>query len=187
MRIHFIFDMDPLRIRIRGASSDDYGSGSGSGSEVTLALWILFSAQLSYTSYFYAKLYKIFLHVNSIFKDLFLIFNFSLCNSGQFWFFFGMVFVSFWRYPDPDPYHLNWIRIRLRPNELDPTGSGSGSATLLLVIALPGHNYMILTLLCLLKIFNNKWEKKETKPRTGFVLKNEAIWSLLFRDRSDKS
>ena len=44
-------------------------------------------------------------------------------------FFYGMVLVSFWRYPDPDPYRLK--RIRIRPNDMDPYGSGSGSTTLL--------------------------------------------------------
>ena len=29
-----------------------------------------------------------------------------------------MVLVSFWRYPDPDPYRLK--RIRILPNEIDP-------------------------------------------------------------------
>ena len=55
---------------------------------------------------------------------------FSSCIYRQFRFFYGMVLVSFWRYPDPDPYHLKWIRIRIRPNDMDPTGSGSGSTTL---------------------------------------------------------
>ena len=34
-----------------------------------------------------------------------------------------MILVSFWRYPDPDPYRLK--RIRIRPNDTDPYGSGS--------------------------------------------------------------
>ena len=42
-----------------------------------------------------------FLRVNSIFKDIFFI-----------------VLVSFWRYPDPDPYRLK--RIQIRPNDTDP-------------------------------------------------------------------
>ena len=34
-----------------------------------------------------------------------------------------MVWVNFWRYPDP--YQRFLIRIRIRPNYTDPTGSGS--------------------------------------------------------------
>ena len=36
-----------------------------------------------------------------------------------------MILVSFWRYPDPDPYRLKRIRIQIRPNDTDPYGSGS--------------------------------------------------------------
>ena len=59
-----------------------------------------------------------FLRVNSIFKDIFFI-----------------VLVSFWRYPDPDPYRLK----RIRPNYTDPFGSGS--ETLLFLLRLEVNFY----------------------------------------------
>ena len=126
--IHFILIW--IRIRIRGSISGDYGSGSGS--EVVLTLWISFSLVNVLQCY---NSYKLYLeYIKKCKKNRLLtkkwkywkIFFFPSCIYRQFIFFYGMVLVSFWRYPDPDPYRLKWIMIRIRPNDMDPTGSGSG-------------------------------------------------------------
>ena len=131
--IHFILIW--IRIRIRGSISGDYGSGSGSGSEVVLTLWISFSLVNVLQCYNSYKLYLVYIpkckknrlltKKIKILKEFF----FSSYIYGQFWFFMEWFWVSFWRYPDPDPYRLKWIRIRIRPNDMDPTGSGSGSGS----------------------------------------------------------
>ena len=49
---------------------------------------------------------------------------------------FFMVLVSFWHYPDPDPYCLKRIRTQIRPNDTDPYRSGSETMLAYLLLRL---------------------------------------------------
>ena len=89
------FDTDPNPLN----RFHDYGSGSWFGSKEILTLWFLLNVTKK-------------LLLGAICRKASHVYNIY----GQFWFFYCMVLVSFWRYPDPDCLKL--IRIWPIPNDI---------------------------------------------------------------------